>query len=183
MHNEYAWMDPRLEARKLPGLGHGVYARARIRRHDLITIFGGHVMTVEEEARLPEPICDYSHQVTAEQVIGITRRSHIGPTDLFNHSCDPNTGFKGQIFLVAMRDIRAGEAVTFDYCMVLKRGRHQVPYRIDCACGATGCRGRVTSNDWRKPALQRRYNGYFQWYIQDIIDHGKSTIRYPKLPR
>jgi len=183
LHNEYAWMDPRLQARKVPGLGHGVFATARIRRHDLITVFGGHVMTVLEESRLPEPLNDYSHQITAEQVIGITRKSHIGPTDFFNHNCDPNTGFKGQIFLVAMRDIRAGEEVTFDYCMVLKRHRWQVPYLIECNCGAADCRGRVTSNDWRIPRLQRKYYGYFQWYIQDVIDNGRSTINYPKLPR
>jgi len=34
-----------------------------------------------------------------------------------NHSCEPNVGFAGNVVLVAMRDIEAGEELTTDYAM------------------------------------------------------------------
>ncbi|MBK9208591.1 MAG: SET domain-containing protein-lysine N-methyltransferase [Anaerolineales bacterium] len=39
------------------------------------------------------------------------------PNDCFNHSCNPNLGFFGQIGLVALRDIKTGEELMFDYAM------------------------------------------------------------------
>jgi hypothetical protein len=36
----------------------------------------------------------------------------LEPSDCFNHSCEPNVGFTGQIGLLAMRDIHAGEELT-----------------------------------------------------------------------
>lgn len=180
MPDTYAWMDPRLVARAVQGGGHGVYAACRIRRHDLLTVFGGHVMTLAREARLPLKIRDYAHQIAGDFVLGVDKVRDVGLSDYYNHSCAPNAGFKGQVFLVAMRDIKAGEQVTFDYCMVLKRTARQLPYRIACDCGAPACRGWVTGTDWKRPELQKRYKGYFQWYIEDVIENGRSSIRYPK---
>jgi len=108
----------------------------------------------------------------------IEERFVLGPagtepedTDFFNHSCDPNCGFKGQVFLVAMRDIRAGEEVTFDYCMTVSASvGSDMVFEMDCACGSPHCRKRITELDWMMPELQLRYKGYFSPYIQDKIE-------------
>jgi hypothetical protein len=34
----------------------------------------------------------------------------------------------------------------------------------------------ITGTDWRKPELQKKYDGYFSWFIQRRI---YSTIREP----
>ncbi|MEY8013773.1 SET domain-containing protein-lysine N-methyltransferase [Mycobacterium servetii] len=34
-----------------------------------------------------------------------------------NHSCEPNVGFAGNIVLVAMREVTAGEQLTTDYAL------------------------------------------------------------------
>ena len=66
-------------------------------------------------------------------------------------------GLDGQIAIVAMRDIEPGEEVTIDYAMC-----DGSPYdEFDCACGTALCRGRVTGEDWRDPALWKRYQGHF----------------------
>jgi len=87
-----------------------------------------------------------------------------GP-DFINHSCDPNVGLNGQIVLVAMRDIEAGEEICIDYAMC-----DGSPYdEFDCGCGSALCRGRITGEDWQRPELIERYQGYFSPYLQRRI--------------
>jgi SET domain-containing protein len=64
-----------------------------------------------------------------------------------NHSCDPNcdTYEKDQrIFVRAIRDIRPGEELSYDYA--IEAGEpltHAVKARWPCWCGAKTCRGTV----------------------------------------
>ena len=83
-----------------------------------------------------------------------------------NHSCNPNAGLQGQITLVALRNIAAGEQICFDYAM----SDAHPDFYLDCACGTPQCRGKVTGNDWMIPELQERYKGYFSPYIQRQIE-------------
>jgi hypothetical protein len=134
-----------------------------------LTVFGGRIFTRVEEDQLPEGMQDYGLQISEEFVIGSKCESDIEFDDYFNHSCDPNAGFKGQIFLVAMREIEKDAQVTFDYGMVLFAAANARPYNIKCFCNAKNCRGSITDNDWRLPDLQRRYDGFFQWFLQEKI--------------
>jgi len=97
----------------------------------------------------------HGRKVTEEFVLGPEHEIDIEDTDFFNHCCDPNTGFKGQIFLVAMRDIRPDEEICFDYAMCLSPVEG-MRYEFPCRCGSSACRGRVTSRDWLLPELQAR---------------------------
>jgi hypothetical protein len=63
--------------------------------------------------------------------------------------------------LVAMRDISAGEEITFDYAMSDASDYDE----FTCICATAYCRRSITSLDWKLPDLQRRYNGYFSPYI------------------
>jgi len=69
-----------------------------------------------------------------------------------------------------MRVIPAGEEVTFDYGTVLYPVPGCPPYRLECGCGSPLCRGMVTDNDWQRLDLQRRYAGWFSWYLQEKIN-------------
>lgn len=55
-----------------------------------------------------------------------------------NHSCDPNTGFRG-LDIVALRDIALGEELTLDYATFCSET--MTPF--DCCCGNPNCRGRI----------------------------------------
>ena len=99
-----------------------------------------------------------------------------GPADWVNHSCDPNAGLVGQIVLVALRDIRPGDEICFDYATT-----DGSPYdEFDCGCGSPRCRGHVTGDDWRLPALQARYAGHFSPYIQKRIDNARRAGASPR---
>lgn len=119
---------------------------------------------------------DYAHHITSEFVIGVRKKKDLQPVDYINHSCEPNVGFKGQIFLVAMRDINKDEQITFDYCMVLSKPKKvKEIYSFICECGSKNCRKIVTWNDWKKPFLQKKYKGYFQWYLSEKIKDSKKS--------
>jgi len=158
-------MYPELKVRAIPDFGKGVFAKQNIGKGELLVIFGGYIMTLEEEQKLPLGMRDYAHQIAQNFVIGINKAKDIQPVDFLNHSCNPNAGFNGQIFLVAMRDIKKGEQITFDYAMVLS----VESYDIECLCGSKNCRGRITGNDWKIPGLQKKYKGYFQPYLEKKI--------------
>jgi D-alanine-D-alanine ligase len=56
-----------------------------------------------------------------------------------NHSCDPNTFYKG-LNVIASRNIRKGEELTLDYASFLDE--HMEPFH--CQCGSPLCRGLIT---------------------------------------
>lgn len=93
------------------------------------------------------------------------------PQLFVNHSCDPNAGFNGQIFMVAMRDIKKDEEIVYDYAMLMHANKRSNSYfKMKCKCGSKMCRGFITENDWKISELQKRYDGYFQWYLQEKIN-------------
>ena len=62
-----------------------------------------------------------------------------------NHSCDPNceTVEKGaRVWIKAIRNIAAGEEITYDYCLYDGDNDEAV-----CNCGAANCRGTMYSED------------------------------------
>jgi hypothetical protein len=40
---------------------------------------------------------------------------------------------------------------------------------MQCRCGQPECRQTITGKDWQWPDLQRKYDGYFSWYLQCMI--------------
>lgn len=65
----------------------------------------------------------------------------------FNHSCAPNVYVRGNNELVALRPIRKGEEITYDYATTMKydaekilASGHQL-WTCTCFCGAETCRG------------------------------------------
>ncbi len=158
------WSSPKLEARESPQTGRGMFARVPVARDEILAIWGGYVLTTDERHRLPEAIERYTVQIEADYHLasGLTSTN----ADFFNHSCHPNAGLRGQIVLVAMRDIQPGEEVCFDYAM----SEADPTLTMECACGQSDCRKRITGDDWKLPTLQARYKGYFSPYIQRTID-------------
>jgi uncharacterized protein len=143
--------------------GFTVVAKEPIARGELIVVWSGTLVDGTELATLPANVKRHSLQVEDDHYL--VSLTDCEPPDYVNHSCSPNAGLSGQIGLVAMRDIRTGEEVTYDYAM-----SDGSPYdEFDCCCGADQCRGRVTGDDWRRSELWQRYQGYFSPYLQRRI--------------
>ncbi len=161
----HSHLSPKLEAGSLPEKGGmGVFARTSINEGELLVLWGGRIIT---EFELDPTMPDFSKRVLQiEEGLYLLAPEPLEPSDRFNHSCDPNAGFSGQIGLVAMRGIRPGEEVCFDYAMC-----DGTPYdEFACSCGAQNCRGEVTGQDWKRPELRERYAGYYSPYLQHRIE-------------
>lgn len=171
MQKKYSWLNSKLTPSKIDGLGDGVFTNDFIKKDETLAIFGGHIISFKDEAQLPEDYRDTGIQISDSLVLSsLTDKEDV---DNLNHSCDPNAGIRGQIFLVAMRDINPGEQITFDYAMCLSYLEENCPYfyNMKCLCGAKNCRKQITADDWKIPELQKKYNGFFQWYIQEKINN------------
>jgi uncharacterized protein len=147
--------------------GRGLFATRAIRKGEIVAIKGGHVFDRATVRRHGRRLGVSYIQVDDDHFIGALSPREIGRNKLFiNHSCEPNVGIRGQITFVAMRDVRAGEELTYDWAM-----EEDSADRTRCLCRAASCRGTITGRDWKHPALQRRYRGYFSAYLQAKIDH------------
>ena len=159
----FSYFSPKLETRPRPGTGNcGVFALEAVKKDEVVALWGGRVLSTEE--------LDLTMQNLTQQVLQIEDQFYLlslalEPSDCFNHSCEPNVGMTGQIGLIAMRDIQPGEEVCLDYAMC-----DGSPYdEFECHCGSPNCRGRVTGEDWKRPELWERYEGYFSPYLQRRI--------------
>lgn len=163
------WLSQKIEPRKSYKEGRGEFAIEDIEKGEILAIFGGRVMTREERNNLPEKVRYLALGIDNEMFIGPKSIEETDDADWFNHSCNPNAGLKGQIILMAMRDIKIGEEITFDYVMSCsQKGEKRILF--NCECGADNCRGEITNQDWKKAQLQQKYKGYFSYFVQRNID-------------
>ncbi|HKZ04300.1 MAG TPA: SET domain-containing protein-lysine N-methyltransferase [Methylomirabilota bacterium] len=152
--------------RPSPIQGMGLFAAEPIARGEVVAVKGGHVLTRPQWAALEPSLGPAEIQLTEDLVIApVTAEERHGAMLYTNHSCDPNIAIRGQIALVAMRDIEAGEELTHDWATT-----DDGDYEMECRCGSLRCRGVVTGKDWMKPELQARYRGWFCWFLQRKID-------------
>ena len=170
----FSWINPKLDVRTALKCGKGVFAATNIKKDEVLSVFGGYIVKAIDVLDSTFYDDDYSLQISEDFLIGPMGKRDLTDADFFNHSCDPNAGFNGQIFLVAMRNIKEDEEITFDYAMVLQKMPGVKFYKLKCLCGSQKCRGFVTENDWKTKDLQKRYDGYFQFFIQKKINKNKN---------
>jgi len=163
------WLNPKIEPKKSDTEGNGEFAVEDIIKGEVLAVFGGHIMTRIERDNLPENVRYLSLGIDDNMFIGPKNIDETDDADWFNHSCEPNAGLKGQIFLVAMRDIKIGEEITFDYVMSCsQKGEKRVLF--ECNCDSKFCRKEITNLDWKINELQNKYKGYFSYFVQRNID-------------
>jgi len=100
--------------------------------------------------------------------IGYGKNTWIDPVNYgfyFNHSCRPNSAVKGKTRVVAIRDIKKNEEITFDYSL----SEADIFWHIKCDCGSKNCRKIIrsiqflprkifTKNKWKKKIKQKLNN-------------------------
>ena len=165
----YSYLNPKCSSGEFEEKGGcGVFAREPIKKGELICLWGGRIVAASE--------LDYEMPYFTQRILQIEEGFYLEtpyplePSDCFNHSCEPNSGFSGQIALVAMRDIHAGEEIVFDYAMC----DGSIYDEFDCYCGSENCRGQVKGSDWSRPELWERYDGYFSPYLARRIEAIKA---------
>jgi uncharacterized protein len=156
-----SYRSPKTEVGPSPIEGRGLFARRPITPGEIVAIKGGHILHRRALDRVRSRVAESSIQIADGFYIGARTRAEMRQNKLYiNHSCAPNLGLVGQIVFVALRAIRRGEELTYDWAMEENR-----PARFLCRCGATRCRQVLTGRDWQQPRLQRKYRGFFSPYL------------------
>jgi uncharacterized protein len=151
--------------------GRGLFAVKPIATGELVAIKGGHIMATAAVRSLPEPLPNSEIQIADGFSLVAVEEAEYEPVMLFiNHSCEPNVGFAGNIVLVAMRDIGAGEELTTDYALF-----DDYDGAMECHCGTPSCRRTIGGRDWQRADLQRKYGSYFSSYLLSRLPRGQGA--------
>ncbi|MBI4291155.1 MAG: SET domain-containing protein-lysine N-methyltransferase [Betaproteobacteria bacterium] len=149
---------PRIVTRNSSIHGRGVFARLPLAKGARVIEYAGERISDKEcERRYPEYLDEDNHTFIFElaENVNIDGGSKGNSARWINHSCAPNCETieeDDKIYVVAIRRIRAGEELTYDYNM--DAGEPLTPAvkkRWPCRCGAEKCRGTVL-----KPTRKRK---------------------------
>jgi SET domain-containing protein len=161
-----SWRSSKTEVRQSQIHGKGLFATADIAKSEVVMVKGGHIVSRDFLEREVAPkLGPVEIQIGDDLFIApVTPEEREGSMLYTNHSCDANLGLRGNTVFVALRDIRAGEELTHDWCMT-----DDDSYEVECTCGSVNCRRILNGKDWQRPELQTRYHGYFATYLADKI--------------
>ena len=130
--------------------GVGGFARTAIPRDTRVVEYVGDRISKSESLRRCEGNNEFIFSLNEEQ--DLDGNVAWNPARFLNHSCAPNCEAEledGCIWIVAAREIPAGEEVTFNY------GYDLVDYReYPCRCGAPGCVGYIVAAEFFEHVLK-----------------------------
>ncbi|MFA5596416.1 MAG: SET domain-containing protein-lysine N-methyltransferase [Pusillimonas sp.] len=147
------------EVRKSALHGNGVFAARDIPEGTCIFEYLGERISPEEaDARHPTNPDDPFHTFFFSTSGGLVIDGGVDGNDArwINHACAPNCeaqeNAKGtRVFIVALRDIKRGEELFYDYGLVLEgRRTKKRQQEYQCLCGHDTCRGTMLSMKRRK---------------------------------
>lgn len=160
------WLTPKAISFNSPKHGLGIKVVEKIIKGEDVLVYGGLIIHSTEIKEYWELMGHIGTQIDDNFFIVPANRDEIINTGTINHSCDPNTGFKDQIQLIATKDINPGEELTLDYAFC--ESSH--PMNFACTCGSEHCRKIITNNDWKIVKLQKKSGKYFSPYLKRRFD-------------
>jgi uncharacterized protein len=149
-----------------PVHGIGGFARADIPAGTRILEYLGEVITKAESLRRCEQ--DNQYIFALDTVYDLDGSVPWNPARFLNHSCAPNCEAElesGRIWIVALRDIRAGEELTFNYGYDLDDYKEH-----PCHCGAAGCVGHIVAEEFFDHVRRRGASSHFQSPLPEFSD-------------
>ncbi len=165
------------EIRRSQIQGRGAFTTRVIKRGERIIEYTGERISWKEADRRYD---DEHMQRHHTFLFSLTQRTvvdaAVGGNDarLINHSCEPNCEaviVQGRIFIEAMRDIAAGEELSYDYAYERDADTtEEDEQRYACHCGAPGCRGTILA-----PAPERLSRAH-----HSASRHAHSKERKPR---
>jgi SET domain-containing protein len=148
-------MSRRIEARRSPIHGNGVFARTAIKAGELVIEYKGDVITHGQADRKYGDGGETGHTFlfTLNEKYIVDGNSHGNVARWINFSCDPNCHAmieeaegrdrrKDRVLIEALRDIAPGEELTYDYGITLDvRHTARMKQIWACRCGSPVCTG------------------------------------------
>lgn len=138
--------------------GKGIFAKQNIKKGEIITVVKGKIYTIKNSKDAKRQGLDenYLHQIDWDKFINNTTISRFT-----NHSCNPNSGIKNKIELVAMRNIKKDEEITVDYDTF----DYGTLGTFKCKCGSKNCRKIIRGYKYLPEKLKKKYKGYISEYL------------------
>ena len=143
-------LHPHIEVRGSDIEGRGLFANAAIQKGEFVWRKEDnerYYSQAEIDRFTPEQkknFYNYSYQVGPDQFYGTPEGKAGDDADYMNHSCDPNCEADeegGRVFIKALRNIRAGEELNYDYGLIIdERYTPKLKAEYPCWCGAKTCR-------------------------------------------
>ena len=124
--------------------GLGGFAKQNLPRGTPVIEYLGEKIAKDESARRCEANNEYIFAVDEQH--DLDGSVEWNPARFINHSCAPNCEAEvreGRIWIVAARDIGAGEELTFNYGFDLEDYRN-----YPCRCGCSDCVGYIVAEEF-----------------------------------
>lgn len=166
---EVCWIHDGVHVRESPIEDLGLFALVPLPEGTVVARLGGRLVPRGEllqmfAAAAADPNHPYVDCISIEE--GVDLLIPPGqPIHFANHSCDPNLWHIDAFTLAARRDIREGEELTVDYAT----HSDDPEFVMECRCGASLCRGRVSGSDWQLRDLQNRYGEHWVPVLRERI--------------
>ncbi len=137
---------PNLIAKESRIDGTGCYAGKDFKKDDVIGEYTGeHINEEEADERYEDEEKTYLFDIGDGDYIDAMHEDN--PIKYINHSCDPNCESEQdgkRILIRALRDITAGEELTYDYHLIVDEDDED---DHTCRCGSPHCRGTQRAED------------------------------------
>ncbi len=160
-----------LEVRQSKIHGAGVFAKEKIEKDSVIGILSGKILKEEDLNSIDENLKKYIFPIEDKIYVAPESFYDIPPIFFMNHSCDPNAGIKGNIVIIALRDINPDEEITIDYATLFFNGT-----RILCNCNSENCRKSIHGTDILMPEIQKKYKDHISEWIKRKLEIKPETI-------
>ena len=131
--------------------GTGGFARVDIPAGTRVIEYVGEIISKQESLERCERSNEYIFAIDEEH--DLDGNVEWNPARFLNHSCEPNCEaqfLEGRIWIVAIRDIRVGEELTFNYSYDLEDYREH-----PCGCGAKTCVGYIVAEEFFEDVRRR----------------------------
>ena len=136
--------------RKKSGINNlGLFAKGDINKGEKVIEYKGRKFThkqVEENDRFDNSKAIYLFTLNERYVLDGDTKTNTAK--YINHSCDPNCEvdiIKGKIWIIAIKDIKKGDELSYDYGFGYDADFRQFP----CKCGSKNCCGYIVRDDQR----------------------------------
>lgn len=139
---------------RIRGGGKGIFATELIKNDEIVWKMDDNekILTKKQALNLPpyelSLVCQYRNKY-------ILNRDN---SQYMNHSCDPALWFLDDDTMIARRDIKPGEEITYDYSATEISPIYEDNW--DCQCGSKNCRGRISPLDCLTEEFQKLHQNH-----------------------
>lgn len=140
--------------------GKGIFTANNVQKGCRVFIFKGKIINYDPKTK--------NEAITKPNVMGYGRGLSIDPYAPFtclNHSCDPNIGQRGRVLFVALRNIKKGEELTFDYSI-----SEDSLWMMKCTCSFKNCRKIIRGIRYLPEDIYNKRMPYIPKYFQSVYN-------------